>query len=138
MTMRRRLVWMLAVVLAAPVALYAVGWAYFVAGPSADDLRHRLPFDAEGWRRRSADTEPEWPTRLRMVDSLIDRKLLDGLNRAQVERLLGPADHTAYFKEWDLVYRLGPERGWMSIDSEWLVVRFDARGAVATYRIVRD
>jgi len=137
MTTRRRLVWLLAVVLATPVALYVAAWASFVAVPAADDLRHRLPFDAESWRRRSADADPEWPTRLRMVDSLIDRKRLDGLNRAQVERLLGPSDPTDKWKDWDLVYWLGPERGPIGIDSEWLVVRFDGHGA-ATYRIVRD
>jgi hypothetical protein len=31
-----------------------------------------------------------------------------------------------------------PERGFISIDSEWLVVRFDTAGKVSEYRIVRD
>ena len=37
-----------------------------------------------------------------------------------------------------MVYWLGDERGYMSIDSEWLVVRLDGEGKVAEYRIVRD
>jgi hypothetical protein len=138
MTTRRRLVWALAIVLGVPAALYGLGWAYVVAVPRADDLRHRLPFDAEAWKSHSADDGPEWPTRLRMVDSLVDRRQLDGLTRERVEQLLGPADRTSKWRDWDLVYHLGPERGLIRIDSEWLVIRFDARGAVAAYRIVRD
>ena len=30
---------------------------------------------------------------------------------------------TEYFRDWSLVYNLGRERGFMAIDSEWLVVR---------------
>jgi hypothetical protein len=37
--------------------------------------------------------------------------------------LLGEPPKTEYFKEFDLVYYLGPERGFMGIDSEWLVLK---------------
>ena len=47
-------------------------------------------------------------------------------------------DKTEYFKEWDLVYWLGPERGFISIDSEWLVFRFDGQKKVTDYKIMRD
>ena len=140
-TPRRHLLWGLAFVLGTPAVLCGLGTAYFVFVPYADDLRHRLPFDAATWRSRSADAGHEWPTRLRMVDALIDGRRLDGLTRQQVVDLLGPDDRTGTSKwpDWDLVYHLGPERGGMfSIDSEWLVIRLDSRGTVATYRIVRD
>ena len=52
--------------------------------------------------------------------------------------MLGEPPHTGYFKDWDLVYWLGRERGFISIDSEWLVVRLDPKGWVREYRIVRD
>ena len=67
----RRLVWSLVAVLGSPVALYGLAWAYFVL-PGSDDYRHRLAFDAKAWRDESADAGPDWPTRLRMVDSLMD------------------------------------------------------------------
>ena len=73
-----------------------------------------------------------------MVDDLLKRNLLNGRSRAQVEELLGPADNTPYFREWDLVYHLGPERGLFGIDSEWLVVRFDSADRFAECRVVRD
>ncbi len=55
--------------------------------------------------------EKEPPPRLKIADSLIYRKSLYNLNRDQVVELLGiPRDH-GYFKSYDLVYWLGPERG---------------------------
>jgi hypothetical protein len=129
---------MLAAVLATPVALYGLLWAY-VFSPSLTDRAQRLAFDAPTWRANSADAGHEWPTRLRMVDSLMDRRLLDGLTRARVVELLGPADDTAKWREWDLVYHLGPERSALfRIDSEWLVIRLDSRGTVISYRLVSD
>jgi hypothetical protein len=134
----RRVVWILAAALATPVALYGLARAY-VETPSIADRTHRLAFDAQAWRTRSADAGQDWPTGLRMVDSLLERRLLDGLTRAQVVELLGPVDDTSKWREWDLVYHLGPERkALIRIDSEWLVIRLDARGAVTGYRLVAD
>ena len=134
----RRLVWILVAVLGTPVALYGLAWAYFVI-PSSDDYRHRLAFEAKAWRDKSADAGVDWPTRLRMVDSLMDRRLLDGRTPPEVVELLGPADDTSKWRDWDLVYRLGPERkGLFRIDSEWLVIRLDSRRTVAGYRLVAD
>lgn len=136
----RRLVWILVAVLGTPVALYGLASAYFVVVvPSSDDYRHRLSFEKRVWRDKSADAGDDWPTRLRMVDSLIDRRLLDGRTRSQVVELLGPADDTAKFRDWDLVYYLGPERkGLFRIDSEWLVIRLDPGGYVVSYQTVAD
>ena len=135
---RRRLVWILAAVLATPIVLYGLLWAY-VLSPSLVDRSQRLAFDAQAWRTKAADAGQEWPTRLRMVDSLMDRRLLDGLTRARVVELLGPADDTSKWREWDLVYHLGPERkALFRIDSEWLVIRLDSRGTVTSYRLVSD
>ena len=52
--------------------------------------------------------------------------------------MLGEPPETEYFRDWDLVYWLGPERGFMSIDSEWLVLRLHENGRAAECRIVRD
>ena len=111
---------------------------YFVVVPSSDDYRHRLAFDERVWRDKSADAGDDWPTRLRMVDSLMDRRFLDGRTQPQVVELLGPADETSKWRDWDLVYHLGPERGLVRIDSEWLVIRLDSSRTVASYQIVAD
>ncbi|HKP74815.1 MAG TPA: hypothetical protein VJT67_04695 [Longimicrobiaceae bacterium] len=116
---------------------YAASVGSLLLGPKLDDYRHRQRFEPVAWRRNAAP-EPAWPARLRMVDDLMAHHRLRGLTRDSVERLLGPRDTTDIWPEWDLVYRLGPERGLFSIDDEWLVLRMDRDGRVRDYRIVRD
>ena len=76
--------------------------------------------------------------RLEMADEVVAAKMLSGMTRAQVAEMLGEPPPTGYFKTWDMVYYLGDERGYISIDSEWLVVKLDPAGKVSEYRIVRD
>ena len=73
-----------------------------------------------------------------MVDDLLARQRLRGATRREVVAMLGEPPETPYFRDYDLVYWLGPERSLMSIDSEWLVFRLDATGRVAEHRLVTD
>jgi len=73
-----------------------------------------------------------------MVDDLLARYKFVGITRAAVVRLLGEPQPTAYFREFDLVYWLGPERGMLSIDSEWLVMKLDRDGRVVEVKLVTD
>jgi len=73
-----------------------------------------------------------------MVDDLIAARRLDGLTRAELVTLLGPSDQTSKWRNWDVVYWLGPEHGFVRIDSEWLVIKLDSSGRAVSYRIVRD
>jgi hypothetical protein len=93
-------------------------------------------FDAVAWRGvQRTDDE----TRLQMVDALLRSGRLNGLTRPQVVALLGPPDSGDYFRDRDnLVYWLGPERGIMRIDSEWLVIRVGPDGRVSRYELARD
>ena len=110
---------------------------YFeMTGPMSRCRGHR-GFDAAAWR----DAKQVYgPLAIRgcMVDDLIARHHLKGRTRAEVVALLDEPRRTVYFQHYDLVYWLGPERGWISIDSEWLVFRLDATGRVAEYRLVTD
>ena len=125
----RRTFWrvLIAVLLLATVAV--VGCAF--------ELRYLpiRPFDAEMWRRPEA---PYSNVRLSMVEWLVRSGRLDGLTRPQLLALLGPPTETGHFTDWDLVYLLGPERGLLGIDSEWLVIRLGPDGRVADYEIARD
>ena len=92
-------------------------------------------FDPVAWRD---EFQVQQGVRLGMTDRLIARRTLLGKTRAEVIEMLGEPPPTGYFADWDLVYWLGPERGFMSIDSEWLVLRLDEDGRVVDNRIVRD
>jgi outer membrane protein assembly factor BamE (lipoprotein component of BamABCDE complex) len=117
--------WVTAGVVGFVIAAFA-GWSAGTKGRA---------FDPAAWRdeRRLLDGK-----RLEMADEIVARKMLSGKTRAQVVEMLGEPPETQYFRAWDMVYRLGNERGFISIDSEWLVVKLDAQGKVSEYRIVRD
>jgi hypothetical protein len=115
-------------------ALPLIGCSGSVADPAA--------FDRNAWLAgETADFSSEAP-RLRMADGLVSSRGLIGKDRSEIAALLGPDSDTDKFRSYDrsreLVYWLGAERSFISIDSEWLVVRFDRNGRVAEARIVRD
>jgi outer membrane protein assembly factor BamE (lipoprotein component of BamABCDE complex) len=95
-----------------------------------------LPFDRVVWDAEVEDIED--CRRHRMADWLVQRRRLIGMSRAKVIFTLGEPTVTSHFREHDLVYVLGNERGWMSIDSEWLLMRLDDTGRVSTAEIARD
>ena len=97
-------------------------------------LRPGRHFDSSLWRNSATLLS----VRLRMADDLVNRQTLVGLTRQEVVALLGEPPKTEYFKEFDLVYYLGPERGFMSIDSEWLVLKLGPEGRVKRAAIARD
>ena len=70
-----------------------------------------------------------------MVDDLLERHQLEGMSRAEVIRLIGPPDTSDLFPEFDLVYWLGPERGLIGIDSEFLVVKLDTAKRVTSVEL---
>jgi hypothetical protein len=97
-----------------------------------------VAFDAAVWLRgEQTDSSSEAP-RLRMADGLVRSRILLGKTRGEIESMLGPSAETGYFRDFDLVYWLGPERSFIRVDSEWLVIRLDAAGRAGEVRIVRD
>ena len=100
---------------------------------AAKERLNRLPFDSAEWKAGQ-----ENDIRIRMVDSLLRNYELRGKTRAEILALLGEPDNTGYFREYDLVYRLGAERGFISIDSEWLVFRLDTNDTIKECKIARD
>jgi outer membrane protein assembly factor BamE (lipoprotein component of BamABCDE complex) len=61
-----------------------------------------------------------------------------GKTRSEIETMLGAPTQTDKFRDYDLVYWLGDERGYMSIDSEWLAMRFDKTNKTSKAIIVCD
>lgn len=117
----------LAVLAALAVATIAAGAWWATAGQ----------FDPEAWQA-NRHRPLTGPPRIDMIDDLLERHELVGRPRATVVALLGEPEETDYFREYDMVYWLGPERGLISIDSEWLVLRLSGDGRVTERRVVSD
>jgi outer membrane protein assembly factor BamE (lipoprotein component of BamABCDE complex) len=67
-----------------------------------------------------------------MVDDLLNRYNLVGMSRAQIVDLLGssnPKESKQSSSEY--IYYLGRERGFISIDDEWLDIKFQGDLVVA-------
>lgn len=81
----------------------------------------------------------EQEQRVHMIDHFLNKNRLVGLKKSDVIDLLSVPTETSYFEapnRW--VYYLGPERGVISIDSEWLLINFDDGEHVISYDIVTD
>jgi hypothetical protein len=72
------------------------------------------------------------------ADRLVAWKSLLGKTRSQVVQLLGEPVEAKAFPEWDSVYFVGPERGFISIDDEWLGLRFGPDGRVVKCQLTTD
>lgn len=74
--------------------------------------------------------------RLGMADRMVARDTLVGKSYEEVLQLLGKPDYVAAANE--LTYYLGPERGFISIDSEWLNLKLGPDGRVMRTYIWTD
>ncbi len=96
-----------------------------------------IPFDKAQWTNRERIAQAPY-IRLQMIHALLTQHPLTGMSREQVSDLLGEPESTDYFSDYDLVYWLGLERGFIRIDSEWLVIKLDDEQRVSTYQIRSD
>ena len=119
-----------------PLVLVVTAWAalHYLSPMSRCDVHKFTP---ALWQDPKAS---QYPRAIRgcLVDDLTARTPIRGRSRADIVALLGEPPQPDYFREYDLVYWLGPERGLMSIDSEWLVMRLDSLGRVADFRLITD
>ena len=114
--------------------VFALAAVAFFAGGSWFVFRPGRHFDPSLW----GNSQTPASVRLRMADDLVDNQKLIGFTRQEVVARLGEPPKTEYFKEFDMVYYLGPERGFMSIDSEWLVLKLGPDGRVVRATIAND
>ena len=132
--MRRK--WWVIVLVVALVVLgaFAVGAAALVwaeVGP----FQSGEPFESGAWQDQH---KVDKGVRLEMADWLLSHEMLDGKTKSDVVAMLGTPDGTAYWPDHDLAYYLGPERGSVSVDSEWLVIDLGPDRLVQEAAIVRD
>ncbi|MGG6237590.1 hypothetical protein ACQ4N7_03035 [Nodosilinea sp. AN01ver1] len=94
-------------------------------------------FNFARWNDPALSASPTY-VRLCMVDDLVAKYILMGRSRASVIELLGTPEPEKSFSGYDMVYVLGPERSFISIDYEWLVIKLDAAGYVNEAKILTD
>jgi hypothetical protein len=135
MTKTKRLLLCSLVILGLGGLVFFGSGAGAIFGDSILEWWNRERFDAVAWQSEGSRTDA---VRIRMVDDLLRRHRFGSMTREQVTAIAGEPDKTNYFSDWDMVYWLGPERGFMGIDSEWLVFRLDGEKKVSEYEIVRD
>ncbi len=97
-----------------------------------------LPFFSSAWENRYDQPHRLLDTPHRMADGFLITNRLKGKSRSEIEELLGVPPETGYFSDWDMVYRLGAERGFIGIDSEWLVLKVGNDNKVIEAQIVSD
>lgn len=97
---------------------------------------HRA-FDPTVWIDPAPSLAPPY-LRSCMVDDLLAQDRLTHKTQAEVIALLGNPDDSPGFVEYDLVYVVGPERSFISIDYEWLLLTLDDQGRVETARLMTD
>ncbi len=93
------------------------------------------PFDPVAWQH---DSEGYLGIRQAMADRLLASHSLEGKTRQEVIDMLGEPLNTGLPITWGLTYYLGPERSFISIDSECLVMRLGRDGRVKSAHIHRD
>jgi hypothetical protein len=70
-----------------------------------------------------------------MVDDLLEKHELRGMTRAGVVALIGEPERSEIFPEYDMVYLLGPERGLIGTDFEYLVMKLDQSNRVTSVEL---
>lgn len=113
---------------------YVLLISFLLFGPKLKSYIDRTSFESVQWKAHLEDKDP---IKIKMVDDLFSRHQLIGMRVDEVEEILGKPPQTNYFKDYDYVYWLGPERSTFSIDSEWLGLKFKD-GIVFKADILRD
>ncbi|MBS0183246.1 MAG: hypothetical protein JSS39_12655 [Nitrospira sp.] len=105
--------------------------------PSGSD---QLKFDSSLWTSGEsfAFVKGDITPRQKMLSDVV--AVLPGKTRSEIEAALGPSLDTLYFASTgrDLIYFLGPERTYLSLDSEWLLIWLDENGRFLRYSIAND
>lgn len=95
-------------------------------------------FDEAQWRRLARDEATTTPTRRqRLADALIKCRTLLGLSSDEAAHLLGRPDN-AIAEAGELSWQTGPERNYIAIDNEHLVLRLDRRRRIGSAKLNTD
>jgi len=119
------------------VLLAVVALAAFALVRTMDPQQASMPFEPAMWADEEALRQRP-NLRRSMANDLMDNHLSKGMSRQDVIALIGHPTDTGHFQDRDLVYRLGDEGGYISVDSAWLVIDLDEAGKVTGFETVTD
>lgn len=97
-----------------------------------------LAFVSYWWRSSNPVTGRALHVRQRMADWPVMTHSLNGKSYAQVVALLGAPRTDDKFRDAGLVYVLARERGFISIDFEWLLLTLGKAGTVENAAVIAD
>lgn len=125
--------WKLAV-----LACITIGIVFGVGFYALMGRHSRQPFDSEAWKKAGVSNAC---LRKGMLFDLRKKHELTGLSREQIVELLGQPDRVGrYVKaglDKDFNYDLGAEKGFISIDREWLTIKLES-GKVSEVLVTTD
>lgn len=127
---KNKLIFYTFIILAGCLITIAILFYFFSA-------QNKYDFNSELWKKVGDVNSSGGSVRLKMVDGLLKNYSLVGMKKEQLNSLLGVPEKTNYFKEYDYVYYLGPERSYFSVDSEWLGIKFK-NDLVSEVKILKD
>lgn len=115
-------------------AVGAVALGFLFLSPAIEEYASQTRFESAAWKAAEGQ---QAGIRIHMIDDLLQNFQLVGMTRAEVDSLLGKPEKTPYFSDYEYVYWLGPERGFISIDSECLGLKFKDE-IVSEAKLLRD
>lgn len=121
------------------VALSVASSAYARGLPTGSFVKH---FDQRVWAAPASSQfiQGDITDRQKMLGDVI-RQVVNGGTKENTIAKLGPSEDDRYFLSSgrDLIYCMGPQRdSAFGIDSEWLLIWFDADGRISRYEIWSD
>lgn len=121
------------------IGLSAISVAYDRGLPTGS---FRKPFNQRVWATPSSSefVDGDITERQKMLGDVVT-SIVAGGDKESILAKLGPSEDVGYFASSgrDLIYRTGPQRDSVfAIDSEWLLIWFDANGRTLRYEIRSD
>ncbi|HMS45718.1 MAG TPA: hypothetical protein PKC68_08160 [Alphaproteobacteria bacterium] len=118
------------------ILIYMAVFFYLFLWPYWKDYFNHQAFDSNQWKTSMTQHVDEIPIRQYMVDDLMRRYTLIGLSSQELEELLGLPSQKTQNQPPPLQYYywLGPERGFLGFDSEFLVITIENNRVTAVRR----
>ena len=108
--------------------------AFFIGGAALISSPPKRPFSETEWKEVEGDRESS--LRVPMARDLLSTGQLEGMSKSEMVALLGEPERENYFKDYDLMYRLGG-KGLILKGPSYLAIRLE-NGQFDHANVLRD